>query len=253
MRSLSIITPTGDRYESLRLLFKFLMNQTFFASGGLADWIVVDDGETDAAARAVSEFSDSDLANLGIQVFHIQARGQKYLKGPRSLGANMLHGLDLATSSKILVMEDDDCYLPGYLDDMFRRLEGSWAVGTVWQKYYHLPSRSYRIFRNRGSALCSTGFAEALKPDMKAAAKHCLSSGCKGLDAFFWSRLMRSGRKLDIFEPEQDLMIGMKGMPGRSGIGVGHRPKKFKKDPNLSILREWVGPYFDDYKEFVGE
>jgi len=252
LKSVSLITPTGDRYESLKLLFKFVMNQTFFAKGGLADWIIIDDGKTDASSRAVSEFPESDLANLGIQAFHIRA-DNRGLQGAKSLAANILHGLNLATATKIMILEDDDCYLPGYLEDMFFRLDSAWATGTVWQKYYHIPSRSYRVFRNRGSALCSTGFNAALSPLMEEAAKSCLQTGSKGVDARFWHQVQLTDRRLDIFEPDEDLMIGIKGMPGRGGIGVGHRPKKFRPDPKLSVLREWVGErYIDDYKQFVG-
>jgi hypothetical protein len=37
----------------------------------------------------------------------------------------------------------------------------------------------------------------------------------------------------------------MKGLPGRAGIGIGHRPENnsymWVKDTDLGVLRQWIG------------
>jgi len=241
-KKLSIITPTGDRYDALKMAFRHMKRQSFLSpeAGGQVEWVIVDDGRTQATAKAVAEQSQSELANLGITMYHVRQKSA-YPYGPQSLASNIINGIHYVSADKILIWEDDDCYLSGYLEDMWDRLQEAEAVGTVWQKYYHLPSRSYRVFRNRGSALCSTGMSADLLPILFQAASHCLETNNKGLDAFFWKVAMTGAGTFDIFEPERDLMIGIKGMPGREGIGVGHRPKKFRPDPNLTVLQKWVG------------
>ena len=244
---ISIITPTGDRYQTLRLLAFMLLNQTF---RGVIQWIVVDDGETDASARALQGVGESLLANRGVFTIHYKRIFRREDQGPKSLAANVMAGLGLATAPNILIMEDDDCYHQDYVFDMHRRLMAADVAGTIWQKYYHLPSMTYRIFLNRGSALCATGFRSHLIGTIAEAARACLLTGSKGIDAKFWGLVSGCpSLKQDLFDPAVDLMIGMKGMPGRGGIGVGHRPKKFLADPVGDTLRLWTGKWAESYLE----
>jgi len=239
MNNISIITPTGDRYESIKLLCQFLMRQVNLR-GLLVEWVLVDDGQSNACARAISEVGESTMANFGISVFYLRRKFIKEDQGPRSLARNVLAGMEAISSQKLLIMEDDDCYREWYLSEMFGRLLDSDLVGTVWQKYYHLPSLSYRTFRNRGSAFCSTGMRSSMFPLLREACQQGIL-GHKGIDAKLWQLGQSSGGRLDIFEPERDSVIGMKGLPGRSGIGVGHRPKGFAHDRGGKILVEWCG------------
>jgi glycosyltransferase involved in cell wall biosynthesis len=241
---ISVITPTGDRYQTLRLLTHFLLSQTF---KGIIQWIVVDDGQTDATSLAVHDVGESILANKGIFTIHYRRPFRQEEQGPKSLAYNILAGLGLATAPMVLIMEDDDCYHPGYIQDMYRRLLEVDAAGTQWQKYYHLPSMSYRIFKNRGSALCSTGLRSHLIGTLAEAARVCAASGSKGIDAKFWEFVQARHWKMDLFDPAEDMMIGMKGLPGRGGIGVGHRPQKFMSDPIGETLRLWTRDYADTY------
>lgn len=41
-------------------------------------------------------------------------------------------------------------------------------------------------------------------------------------------------------------VVGIKGLPGRPGIGVGHRPDFGDPDPDGRILAEWLGPALAD-------
>lgn len=244
MRQLSIITPTGDRFETLRLLGRFLLAQTY---PGIIQWIVVDDGETNASARALAEIGDSALANKGIFLTHYKRPFRPQDQGPKSLGFNLLAGLGLVSGDAVLICEDDDCYLPGHVQDLAKRLERADAAGTKWQHYYHLPSMSFRTFLNRGSALCSTGLRVNLIPTLAESARACIQSGSKGIDAHFWAAAEKARAVLDIYDPLEHTIIGMKGLPGRGGIGVGHRPKGFIRDLRAEVLMEWTKQYADTY------
>jgi hypothetical protein len=64
--------------------------------------------------------------------------------------------------------------------------------------------------------------------------------------AFF--RLMGKDIKVNLFDGK-DLAIGIKGLPGRKGIGMGHRAEvKMARDPDFSKLKELIG---DDYMYYL--
>jgi hypothetical protein len=254
MNDMELITPTGDRYETLMLTFEYMKRQTFVRNGGLVAWHIVDDGKTDAASRVVAEHSDSEMANHNIVVYHHRLEHNPKYVGPRSLARNISAVLNLITAHKIAIIEDDDCYHEAHLQELSDRLDHSWMAGTVWQRYYHLPSRSYRVFRNRGSAFCSTGFIRPLVRVLSEVCQDCFERNSKGLDARFWQLVQLAGYKVDIYEPSDDTpqVVGMKGLPGREGIGVGHRPKKFLPDPQMTVLKKWVGEdYFPAYRDML--
>jgi hypothetical protein len=119
------------------------------------------------------------------------------------------------------------------------------SAGTIWQRYYHLPSLSHRTYKNVGSALCSTVFHRDLIPQLSAAARWCGENNRKGIDRRFWDSLEPEWK--DIFEPEKNQVIGMKGLPGRFGIVSGHQPRGFHADPDAATLKEWVGNDANNY------
>jgi hypothetical protein len=238
MNHLGIITPTGDRFEGIQNLGTFLLHQTI--EDTLVEWVVVDDGETNACARALAELGENALANRGVSIFYVRRKFVRADQGPKSLARNVLAGLEVISAPRLLIMEDDDCYREWYLEDMFSRLKAAHLVGTTWQKYYHLPSMSYKIYRNRGSAFCSTGMSEQAYPLLVEACRTGLQ-GSKGIDAKLWQLGQSGGLRLDIFSPTEDAVIGIKGLPGRRGIGVGHAAKGYTPDPQGVILDRWCG------------
>jgi len=247
MNHISIITPTGDRLEGIQNLGMFLLNQTL--ENVLIEWVVVDDGETQACAKALAELGESALANRGISVFYVRRKFVRSDQGPKSLARNVLEGLKVISAPRLLIMEDDDCYREWYLEEMFSRLQKAQMVGPLFQKYYHLPSMTYRIYRNRGSAFCSTGICEAAYPLLIEACRTGLQ-GSKGIDAKLWQLGEKGGYSQDIFSPEKDPVIGIKGLPGRRGIGVGHKAQGYTPDPEGFILDRWCGPeYASMYRE----
>jgi hypothetical protein len=59
---------------------------------------------------------------------------------------------------------------------------------------------------------------------------------------------MRLWSKLRGVLHEDYRCVGIKGLPGRPGVGVGHHPGG-APDPELNVLRDWVGD--DDAWEYA--
>lgn len=226
------------------MLKHYLLRQTF---PGTMQWLVISDSQNQDPYKQIwghfglmvdNRFQKSALHMLPYE---------KELVGAKSLAQNLWYGLTRAEGEIIFICEDDDWYGPEHLKDCVLRLaqDGIQATGTIWQKYYHLPSLSHRTFKNVGSALCSTAFHRDLIPKMIDAARWCGERDRKGIDRRFWDSLPPECK--DIFDPEKDQVIGMKGLPGRFGIGIGHQPRGFTIDEDAKLLREWVGKDADTY------
>jgi hypothetical protein len=53
-----------------------------------------------------------------------------------------------------------------------------------------------------------------------------------------------------VFEDKKNLYVGIKGLPGRHGIGVGHSDTMecYKDDSKSEILKQWIP---NDYKNYL--
>src|SRR5205814_2710696 len=60
---------------------------------------------------------------------------------------------------------------------------------------------------------------------------------------FPYTTLFRSNRHpTKLLKDAWKLSIGIKGMPGRGGLGRGHKLEAYKNgDPEGKLLREWIG------------
>lgn len=235
--NVTIITPGGDRPWSLNLLRQYLLRQTF---PGTMQWLVISDSQNQKPYEDIwLNFAKSMDPRFIDGQMHELPYDAEFL-GPRSLAENLLWGLRRAKGEIIVICEDDDWYGPEHIKECVTHLAANKirATGTIWQRYYHLPSMSHRTFKNVGSALCSTAFHRSLIPNLQEAALWCGENNRKGIDRRFWDSL--ESEEKDIFEPEKNQVIGMKGLPGRFGIGVGHQPRGFINDADATVLREWT-------------
>ena len=225
----SVITPTGGRPWQLKLCAKYLERQTY--SGSL-QWIVVDDGET-----------RSELPKLRREMLLTQIYPTAK-PGVDTLSRNLLTALPEVCYNRILIFEDDDVYRPQYIAAILQGLEHAPLAGESPSLYYYVPGKKYRVMENNGHAsLCQTGFREELIP--------VLESVCHAapyyIDTRFWNLV-----------PHKHIMrsrfcVGIKGLPGRKGIGMGHDPAGpyWQTDPYLVFLRTWIGEDVELYKEFM--
>jgi hypothetical protein len=241
---ITIITPGGDRPWSFNLLKHYLLRQTF---PGTMQWLVISDSQnqkpyemiwTQFALQSDPRFIQGELHQLTYD---------KTIIGPKSLARNLVWGLMRAKGEIIFICEDDDWYGSDHVKECINHLAQPEikVTGTIWQRYYHLPSLTYRTYKNVGSALCSTAFHRDLIQPLINSAVWCEEHEQRGIDRRFWDSLPEDQK--DIFEPLNNQVIGMKGLPGRIGIGVGHRPRGFEADPEAKMLREWIGNDADTY------
>lgn len=228
---ITLITPTADQPTGVALMERWISRQTM----GYDEWIVADDGV--------------EHASLTMGQIHMKRRRRD--EGGRSLAQNVMHAIKAATGDVILIIEHDDFYAADHIETCVRRLErmGSGATGSINQRYYNLPHKSWRLMRNVGSALCNTAFTRDHLPSMERAALRAYQSNRICVDRFFWDSLPR--RYWDVHDV--DTVVGIKGLPGRKGLGLGHRPdRNWTSEAEPRKLREWVGDEYDAYLPYFG-
>lgn len=217
----SVITPTADQPTGIRLLEQYMARQTVQPY----EWIVADDG--------------NEPANLTMGQTHLVR--ERTSEGGASLAGNMLAGLEAATGDVIVIFEHDDWYNPDHIETCLANLENARATGSIWQRYYNVEHRCWIVMRNIGSALCNTAFTADLVPKMKEACHSAIRRGSYGVDRLFWDSL----RPQDKAITDTYTVIGIKGLPGRKGLGMGHRPRQngrvWHDDFDGLKLAEWVG------------
>lgn len=227
----TVITATGARPEAFARCEEYMKRQTY---QGNLEWIVVDDYQEQPTKCTLPS--------------------QIYVKGPKpwrpginTQRPNMDAALPFIHGDYIFVWEDDDYYHPNFLEHYLRLLKSYSAVGEGNSTYYNIKERSWREWKNyTHCSLCQTGIRKELLPRLEEA----INSGELFIDMALWRILYVHKLKPFIFL-NQNLTIGIKGMPGRLGIGAGHTPDTtFTKDPGFNKLEELIGK--DDagyYKE----
>lgn len=212
---LTLLTATGARPESWAICEQLMARQTY---AGPVRWVIVDDGPV---AQPVAFQREGWTLEV--------VRPQPYWEaGQNTQARNLAAGLDVIDSDEsVVVWEDDDYYAPGYLADMAKWLERRPLVGEMRARYYNITTGKGREMGNvRHASLCSTGVrAEGLRAFRAAVAK-----ADKFIDLTLWRSM--PGR---LYSTRH--VVGIKGMPGRGGIGSGHM-YGFGQPMNL---RDWIG------------
>ena len=129
MPKVSVIIPTHNRPEFLRLAIISVLNQTFQDF----EILVVDDASTDDTHSVVASFTDRRLKYIC----------QEVNKGP---AASRNTGLNFSTSDYIAFLDDDDEWLPDKLCKQINLLENSPSkVGGVYTGYTVIDRNSGKI------------------------------------------------------------------------------------------------------------
>ena len=214
---ISVVTPTCDRQIGLDLLEGYMARQTRQPD----EWIVANGANAPAILRA----GQIELHN-------------PHPPGARNLANNLRAALEAATGDVVIICEDDDYYAPNHIEVMAAALENARVAGCPSLKYFNVAHRCWIEMRNKGSALCQTGFQRQLAPLMISIATQCYRTSTYSIDQQFW-QLTQATAALP------QTVIGIKGLPGTAGLGVGHRPNDPKRqwisDPTFAKLREWLG------------
>lgn len=239
---LTLITPTGDRPLALQNCARWMSRQTY---AGDVQWLIVDDGHTDYQFK---------FERPGWKVTYTRRRGADSPSIGSFVG-NLIAAAELADGDKVLVIEDDDYYHPTHVEDLAGRLDHADAAGHEIQMYYYLPTRRWTKMNNKGSCLCQTGFRSTLLDTFIKMCRRAMACGSRGVDAKFWAEIRKKGSTLtwDLYRGDPTV-IGLKGYPGRPGLGIGHRPERTRgvgwhHDATGDKLREWLGDDANLFKE----
>lgn len=233
---LTLITPTADQPTGMSLCERYMAAQT--AAERVVQWVVVDDGD--------------EPARLTAGQVHVRRRREPGCTLVESFCRNLLAALPHVRTEFVAVIEHDDLYHARHLEVLLRYLErpNVMVAGDDLQRYYHVGLRLWKTFDNWGAAMCQTGFRRGVIGEFRAAAEDSLRSGWRGVDAQFWSRVPKS--QWAVYRAEQ--VVGIKGLPGRPGIGIGHRPTEsgcaWAEDPDGVVLRGWCGEHTETYIQY---
>lgn len=187
-------------------------------------------------------------ADLTLGQTHLRRAREPACQPAQSLCRNLLYALPFIQSDWIIVLEDDDHYAPTHLETLMRQLQsGASIVGDDTQRYYNVAHRVWRVYQNRGASLCQTGFHRRLLALLTQVLMRRLTENHYGVDGAFWEAVPKVEWSL---EPHQTV-VGIKGLPGRKGLGVGHRPGAgWTQDPTGEKLRAWTGADASRYLPF---
>ena len=211
----------------MELLAQYLDAQTH---KGPARWIVIDD---------VSPATDLPDSRFAVEVIRPSWRWQK---GDNTQCQSMALALEQVGDDDIVIIcEDDDAYLPNHLEATLHELETVELTGEKVARYYNVYTRRHQTMSQSNHAtLASTGVrGNALK-----LLREICDRPTRSIDINLWHEFHGTKRLT-----ENANVIGIKGMPGRSGIGIGHRDG-FGVPDTTNILREWIGDCADNYTEF---
>jgi hypothetical protein len=221
---ITVITPTGDRQLALDRCYYYIARQTIQPN----QWIIADDSKVP---------HDHHFFELPL-IKHIPRDYPEHKA--ISFTSNILSMIDHIEYDKIIVFEDDDWYHESYIDIMLRRLEGCVIAGEPKAVYYNIRKRKYRVNGNTDRAsFCQTAFKAQLLCKLK---KYCkIRKNSAFVDQRLWTHCRENKLPFKLFQDGR-YCIGIKGMPGRKGIGIGHRPGgSYQSDPKWNKLREFIG------------
>lgn len=217
---MQLLTATGCRPQAWSLCERWMKAQTY---RGPVRWVIVDDGEE--PQPITFERDGWELEVIRPQPF--------WQPGQNTQARNLLAGLARIDRAGVLVViEDDDHYSPEWLSIVEKRMKLAELVGEIPSRYFNVATMRGKECGNvHHSSLCSTAMRGAA---IDRFAEVCVSSP-KFIDLQLWkhhpSRRVFGGTSV----------TGIKGMPGRAGIGMGHRPHFGINDPGARQLRNWVG------------
>lgn len=226
---IAIITPSGGRPAQFNLCKYFMKRQTYL---GKVVWVIMDDCIPISTDSVEIDFRDN-WTIIKIYPIPIWEEGQNTQVRNISLGIEMLLRMyNKDEIEGIFIIEDDDYYKPEYLERMILRLKGFFITGEKNTIYYNV---AYRRYIDNGNIYHTSLFQTAFTVDALPNLEKSYSD--RFIDAALWNSLQNK----NLFN-EGNLSIGIKGMPGRYGIGAGHgNAGNMIEDKDFSYLKLIIG------------
>lgn len=222
MPSIVGVTCTGDRPICMDLLTRWVKHQTL----PITRWLIIDDGRVPYVPTM----------NCDYIYRKPQSSDPKH-----TLNLNIRTALPYIKEDIVCWLEDDEYYAPKYIETMVAKIKGHDAVGIIKSKYYYLPGRTYYVHNTKDHAsLAETAITKEFLPKLVT-----MLDGDPFIDLRIWKEVNGNGCLFD--DGAECLYVGMKGLPGRPGIGAGHRGGG-RKDFQYEVLKKWMP---NDYKFYV--
>ena len=212
---LTLLTATGARPEAWAICERLMARQDYT---GPVRWVIVDDG---------TEPQPFTFAREGwtLEVIRPEPCWQP---GQNTQARNLAAGLAMiGQDARVVVIEDDDYYPPEWLSVVDGWLQSHDLVGESYARYFNVRTGMGHAHRNNQHAsLCAT----ACKGKGLVALRKAVANRRTFIDMDLWGRCRGKLRRAN-------LTVGIKGLPGRDGIGGGHR-----EDYGQPMdLRDWLG------------
>lgn len=227
---LKFVTCTGARPEAFSNCKKFV--HSFFLQEKV-QWIIVDDGPEQTAF-------EKDCSTEKIEAIVVRPE-EKWQLGQITLQRNLVEAFSLIDESdKVVFIEDDDWYHPGWAEMAFSALSNFDLFGEAPARYFNVHERSYAQLGNHSHAClrCSAITGKAI-----SYFRDCLTVDTIYFDIYLWEF---NGRKKLV---DSKMTVGIKGMPGRAGATPSHNTiKRSQLDPDLAVLKSFIG---EDYKIYA--
>jgi len=230
---IALITPTGGRPKQTKLCAKFMKHQDY---EGEVLWVIIDD---------VVPVSTDNIARDGWEVIKLFPK-PSWNKGQNTQSRNLLVGIEEVKKydvEVIFIIEDDDYYCPQYLSMMMEKISGYDVAGQMYTVYYNPVFRGWLQNGNwKHASLFQVAFTSNILPIFELTCQ--MRRGF--IDMNFFRQVL--DKKVNLFDGH-DLAVGIKGLPGRTGIGMGHRAEiRMNPDPEFIKLKELIG---DDYMYYL--
>jgi hypothetical protein len=227
--TISVVTTTANRAVGMHLAEVMMTRQTRQPD----QWIVADGGIHPAVLTLdqVHLFRSTDMG------------------GPRNFLDNLLRALPYVTGDAVVMWEDDDWYAPTHLARLVEHLETSddWLVGDATQRYYNVRTRQYRQFVSQWPSLCQMAFRAEAIPAFRQAVRAVQPEARYEVDCYAWTYTHPDHRRFH----HDGTVVGIKGVPGQTGLGAGHRPDQtWHDDGALHTLTRWIGDDHAWYRDF---
>jgi hypothetical protein len=230
---LNLLTVTGERPDAFAICQKWMQRQTY---EGRVEWIIVDDG------RVESNMIYQPPPDWSVVFARPE---QKWQPGMNTQAANLRAGLELIGDGPVVIIEDDDWYSPDWLAACAAGLKSADLFGECFAIYYNVASRVRLDISNANHAsLCAT----AMKGAAIDALREQVERAPKFIDLKLWNEFNGTKALRNPRLEKRRHVVGIKGMPGRANIGIGHELKG-RSDPDGVLLREIIGEDAAEYLE----
>lgn len=226
----TLLTCTRDRPGPFELCQRWVTRMVLAAPGNDIRWVVVDDGDVPITWSLRPPCEITYLRRAPSQAGN-------------TLALNLIEAIPHLRGAT-LTIEDDDWYHADYIPVMLDRLTRGHLTGQMPTLYWHVLDRAWHIspVSSGHVSLFRTGFLPTAYPHLLAACEEAERQATPWVDLYFWGEARRGNLTARRWMDSITFSLGIKGQPGRGGLGSNHRRGVFRNpDPAGHWLARQIG------------